>query len=452
MIRSAETPVVAAFPGSLDPLMFSNREYGFELLFVVPRGSPEERWATSFLGPRQLLAYDVELGSGRFSDLNTDRVLQNSNLDRLLPQRDVAGLIITHRGTPAIARWSSDTGIRVIAPRLGHQLELEDKIAFEAFLIRHGLPKPAGVVTQGDVEQLSLACRKSNLGERLVVQDPLSFGSAGTWFCRSSELARLVDDGTIDPTREYLFRSRLDGPTYGISVFLQRGLIALSALRRQCFWPSAVDDGPGVFAGISWTADEELGEELHVRVDDVFTELGRLLYALSYRGFAHFDFIVDTRGNVRVLECNPRLSSATPQLFRFHELLGGVDAAPGFVAEALTPRPYDDHPRCLGLPASGFRGGLLDMAARGTTPLARTFPWGLYRLDGSRGVFETPDVRGLDAEGDRFVLYGECQVGERYEAGSTLASIISNFPLFDTEARATPAALELMEQFDHERT
>src|SRR5690606_18549199 len=130
--------------------------------------------------------------------------------------------------------------------------------------------------------------------DRMVVQEPLSFGSMGTHFVSSSELDDFLLAHAADPGREFLARECIAGEVYGISVFISHQEVALSSLRQQCFWPDITSGSQQkLFAGIAWKSATDISTNLHENINRVFSKLGGLLFRQGFRGFANFDFIAD---------------------------------------------------------------------------------------------------------------------------------------------------------------
>ncbi|AUX47343.1 uncharacterized protein SOCE26_088620 [Sorangium cellulosum] len=446
---------IAMFPRGIDGL-FLPPARGVELLALVARGAPEEAWARRVLGDERVLPYDLSR-----SDLGvypaTEDLLMHSDIHEVMASSGTRGLFLSSSCTRGTRAWATRHGVRLIATEYTHQRRFEDKIWFDRFLVRHGLPRPAGgPVTFGSAERWPVQ-------GPAVVQEPSSLGGEGTYFVRGPEdLDALARRGALARGSRYLVRELVDGSPYGITVFVTPAVVALSTVRLQCYYPHEATGGAHghhhVFAGVQWIPTPDLPEELRRQLDAIFLKLGDLLHARRFFGFANVDFMVDTRGRVLLLECNPRMSAATPQLLARPELLSGVAAGALFLEAFLgerTPAPPGTPARSP-LPAASYRGATLDIVSAPRAPadgaraavVRRGFETGLYALE-ERGVRHLgPDVRQLP--GDReLALFSYARPGQPCPPETTLASAVSNLPLYGPRGELLAPARELLEYFDY---
>lgn len=435
---------VAVFPSSLDPLFISGLPDNLEFLYLVAGESAEEEWAGEFLLEEKIVSYALDRKHGKPADFSTGNILEYSNIDKLVETCNIDALLITHRGSDQIESWATRTGVKIISTPYSVQLQFENKIWFNDFLLLNNIPCPEGAVLHTD--------RKANFyRDRMVLQEPLSFGSMGTHFVSAGQLDDFLVAHNTGSGREFLAREFIDGEVYGISVFIDDSVIALSALRQQCFWPGTAPEArQKLFAGIAWIAAADISENLRKSIDSVFGRLGELLYRQGFRGFANFDFIAAQSESVQVIECNPRLSSATPQLFHFHELLSGVNPGPGFLLSLLNTERSEIEPEVFLFPDSKFKGGLIDIPAQGTGDVSTVFKPGLYNIKDGSIEFITPDIRRLSNANQQFVLYSDAVKGDKYQRDETIAAVLSNFPLFNADGSPGETAFRIVEHFRYE--
>lgn len=436
---------VAMFPRGIDGL-FLLPGGGVELLALVQRGSPEEDWAHRALGPGRLLPYTLHR-----SDLGpypaTEELLAHSDIPAVLAEGGAAALFLGASCTPTTFAWGRRHGVRLLMTDFRDQRRFEDKIWFDGFMRCHGIPRPAGgpVVLE----------RASDfpLEGPAVVQAPDSMGGEGTYFVRGrDDVGRLLGTGALASGQRYLVRERIEGRPYGITVFVAPGGVALSAVRLQCYHPTRAD-GRVVrdFAGVQWVPARELGEALRRRIDETFPRLGELLHGRGFFGFANIDFMVDGEDRIFVLECNPRMSAATPQLLRYPELVSGVPAGAVFLQGTLG-RSRRASPRALErawLPQTSYCGATLDVVHApeqidGPGLVRREFPNGLYRLGVDGLSFLGPDVRRLSGP-DEVALFSFARAGQRCRRGDTLASIVSNLALYGQSGELLAPARQILD-------
>lgn len=434
---------VAMLPRGVDGLFLPPVE-GVEVLALVPRDSPEETWARALYPPERVLAY-----AWRRADLGpypaTSDILEHSDVPALLQESGTEALFLSASCTPRTLAWAQHHGVRLLMTDYEHQRRFEDKIAFDAFLGRHGIPKPAGgPVTLG---RGALPVRGP-----AVVQAPDSMGGEGTFFVRgAADVDDLTRRGVLRAGERYLVRERIEGAPYGITIFVAPGLVALSALRLQCYYPDDGGVAPRLFAGVQWIPSSALTPLLRRRIDATFLGLGELLYRRRFFGFANVDFMIDRRARLFVIECNPRMSAATPQLLRFPELLSGVPAGAVFLRGFLGGRAYPRACERRPLPSTSYRGATLDVVHapedHGHAGVVTREHWsGLYSLGAGDPAYAGPDVRQLVASGGLAALsFG--RAGQTCRRGDTLATLVSSDALHDEHGALLASARQVLRHF-----
>lgn len=428
-LRARAASRVALFPRGLDGL-FLPALPGRELLLLVERGRPEQRWAEHFAGAR-LLPYALH-GEQPLQELTTGEALARSDIAATLRGAGAGALFLHGSRTADIDAWARGAGVRLVASKAGWARALEHKIRFDRLLAQHGIARPRGVSGR--------AARLDPLPflRGAVAQKPDSMGGEGTFFLApGAPLRSLIDAGVLRADEPCLVRELVHGRPLGITLLIGHGLVALSALRLQCYYPAGA--GPSrAFAGIQWLPRSALSRRLALRVERLFLALGRSLHAQGYRGFANIDFLCGADEQPRVIECNPRPSAATPALWVWPELISDLPAAELYF-DALLSRPRAaSRLRLLGLPRSEFAGATLDLQANTRDTAARSarrsVESGVYRISRAGPVYLDPDPRRFGPPGTLFA-YASVRRGERFAFDATLVNVCSSFPLYDARGR-----------------
>ena len=438
---------VGAFPDTIDPLICRDGFEDIELLYLVARGSVEEAWAKKFLPRDSMVVFEADGRGKPLALLSLDELVSQSNLGKVLSEQGIQSVIASCVRSPKTEAWARSHGVRMLGPGYRVQRQFSNKLWFDNFLAEHRLPRPPS--------------REFNYRRdgslpfpgRNVLQVAHSTGGLGTFFVDSdAELQDLVRRKVVRRDRTYLARRFIEGTTYGIALFVSQDIVSLSALRRQCFFESD-ESGQKIFAGIQWVPTRDLPLPVQRRIDEVFLRFGRILHAQHYFGFANIDFLVDPHGEPLIIECNPRLSSASTQLFRFPELTGGVPVGRLFVENFFKARRYAARPRLVGLPESTYRGSVLQIMPKlepSATHLRveRQLRDGLY-VAGERALrFKGPDILDLGRDPAELLVLAYAKRGERYETKSSLGQILANSPLFTATGRVTRSGERLMERFN----
>ena len=199
-------------------------------------------------------------------------------------------------------------GTRVAAMPRHRLLELHDKLRFNQLAAGLGLPVPLSACSDTDAAA-ELA------GAGATVLKPR--------YCCSGRGVEFLDRGADIPARPHaLIQQRLDGPALSSFSLASQGRVLGTVVYRSainsgsvavCF--ERVAEAPAV---TSWV-------ETFVR-------------RTGHDGFVAFDFILDTQGRARAIECNPRATSG----IHFFQ--------PESIAAALLAtgdKPLDAHPQGL---------------------------------------------------------------------------------------------------------
>ena len=328
--------------------------------YALVRGdTPEVEWAKSFLPADRVLEFHAPKLQAEVYPA-TESLLLSSDIARLLRRRKIGDLLLSSSCSAAMHDWSQQNKIRFLAADFQHQRRLENKIWFDRFLRRVGIRCPAGGT-------MIVGRKPPPIPRgRLVLQVHDSLGGEGTYFVDGADqLAAVAQEASLRPGQRCLVRQFIEGVTYGITIFVTPGAIALSAIRSQCYYPRGENESRQRFAGVQWIPSDQISQRLRKEIDRVLLRLGDELYRLRYFGVANVDFLVDGHEKVWIIECNPRMSAATPQLLADPQLCGGINCGELFLQGFCGPRRCTANPRRLGLPETTFAGATLDLLPGG---------------------------------------------------------------------------------------
>ncbi len=439
---SAGPRTVAYFARGIDGF-YLFEENSIRGIALVRDDTPEAAWAEQFLPADECLRYRVGTTNDPIYP-TTEEILRGGNLAELLAARGIRDLLLSSAMSPAIQQWSVDHGIRLWAADYEHQIRLENKLWFDQFLKRHAIPHPSGfVVTIGEPPR---PAEGWVLDRSIVVQRAESLGGEGTYFLPSLDALTGWAIAENIPTGECcLVRERIDGHAFGITLLVAPQFISLSAIRQQCYYPSD-RKATQTFAGIQWLPMNSIGPAVAGRIEDVFLRLGRQLHKMGFFGLANCDFLIGANQQVLVIECNPRMSAATPQLFLHPSLGGETSIAKMFLQGFERSGTFAEVPREAGLPTTDFAGATLDVVPSTAEPspaVLRDFPSGTYRLTSTRFEYIRPEVRWAKGV-DEFCLFSFATAGQSIAAGTTLATILANFRLYDAGGTLSTEGQQLL--------
>ncbi|PIR92885.1 hypothetical protein COT99_03765 [Candidatus Falkowbacteria bacterium CG10_big_fil_rev_8_21_14_0_10_43_10] len=402
---------MALWLNMIEPIFLDKQNLAGCYIFVVKKSVLADFAAKNYPAEKLIFLNGLETAAGpSFHDIvfKTDLVSQ-------LKQEGIKCLVIPHRSSEEIERWAKSNKIRLVVTPWKKQQQLEDKKYFDRLLKKFKIESPRTVSAKDRLDN----CKT------YVVQEKNSFGMFGTKFYQPDKSPKLDIDYKNTLVREFL-----PGPSAGISIFIDAdGNYFLSGLRRQCF--TYKNGFPETFLGIQWLPDNFFPESTNKKIGlEIKKLIDSLLYS-KFSGVANIDFLIH-EGNPYVLECNPRLSSATPQIFSLAELTSGKNAWQFFLNtfQKIPNRGIKDNK----LPRHNFSGSLLDIDVPAKTPIRKILPVGVYEAGGRKIKFVSEDMRFFTSGKNRFFLFHELSDTRVIDRDFTLATLISNLPLFNMKS------------------
>lgn len=419
----------------------------FDFVYLANRDSAFDRWAVNNIRGSEIINYRFP-DSYRFSDREdySTSILRHSDVAEILKKNNIQFLwaLLYNENVNSFSSWCSEHKIKIIGyPKI--QKKFENKIWFDGFLGRRFFPKPDSWV----------GCLPKNLilplRGKIVLQKAVSSGGEGTFFSKKrQELRVFLRDGKLNYREEYLFRRHINGLPLGVTLLISSQAVILSAVRRQCFVKQEKE--PCVFQGLQWVPSSHIAESVRKLIEIAFKKLGLILYQKKLFGFFNFDFIVDKNNKLYLIECNPRMSSASAQLFHFPCLTHNIDMANLFLKDFFTPNQSVNECKFYGLPEIDFNGSVLDInffprEKEGPLVIKKKYRNGVYIKEGNRLSFLSPLFKNFDLMSRKILIKVEAEVGDIYFNPGTFATVFSNYPLFDQEGNINHNGQDILNYF-----
>ncbi len=398
----------AVWLNMLEPIFFRKDERDGALIVVIDR-TPAADYARKHYRAEELLF----VSSTRSLQCPTfDELLTETDLVERLKDRSVKFLAVPYRTKKEYRAWSRANHITLITPSASSQGRLENKRVFQGLLTDNGVRTPNVLHARSSIRP----------GKTYVVQKSTGSGMQGTKFHNAEEMK------DVRFTRSTLVREYVEGIPIGTSIIIDRvGNAIYSAIRRQCF--EYAGGFPKTFLGIQWLPTNLFSTQV---IDSIHRELARvcsLLQKASFAGMANIDMIV-SEDQAYVLECNPRLSAATPQLFSRPGLASHQRPWTLYV-HACGRKPFGTNDCRAHIPDSTYEGATLDIDVPAFTDVSHIPPIGTYRITRNGITLVEPEQQD-PKDADTFFLFHELsQPHARIKEPFTLASIFSDIPLYD---------------------
>jgi hypothetical protein len=328
--------------------------------------------------------------------MNPEEILKFSDLEKKLKERKIDAIWIT-RSSKFLENWAKKNKIILISQDYRLREKFENKIYFQKFLERNCLSHLESKILNS--KNFSLPFKEN------IIQIPNSSGGEGTFLVRKKEEAKEIFKKSKPP---FLIREYKKGIPLGVSFLIEKKEIYFSAIDRQCLLKR--DKRFGLFLGIQWVPFNFFKREVFKKIEKELKDLALKLKKENLKGLINVDFILE-RNQIFFLECNPRPTTATPQIFSNLGLLGK---------------------KSFSLPKNYFSGSCMIISLIKPHKIKNLIPGGFY-------ILEKNKLRKISLK-NRFeflklknglLFYNEADKGEIFKKPADIGTILSNFALFD---------------------
>ncbi len=400
---------LAVWLSMMEPLFFREHDRA-GLFIIVLAGTPVATYAHTHFHESELIMVSSvrELPYPTF-----DQLLFETDLAEKLHERSITHLAVPYRTKKEYREWARKNKITLITPPARIQTRLENKRVFQRLLRKHAVHTPPTLSTPAHMLPT----------KTYVIQESTGSGMQGTVFLQA---------GSVPPaslTKSVLVREYVPGTPIGVSIIIDHaGHAVFSAIRRQCFLYE--NDFPNIFLGIQWLPTNYFSDEALRSLQGELLKTSALLHATKFAGMANIDFIVSNE-RAYVLECNPRLSAATPQLFSTNGLTPHKEPWRLYTRACVRDTLGTTQKEEAHIPSSHYEGATLDIDVPAYTDVSKIPMVGTYQLT-ARGISHIADEQHIPSGLDTFFLFHDLSVPHaRIEEEFTLATIFSDSPLYD---------------------
>ncbi|MFH1375288.1 MAG: ATP-grasp domain-containing protein [Patescibacteria group bacterium] len=433
---------VGVLPKGLDDLIqalvFSQKQ----VFYFTEEGSPEAQWISEFLSRKQILYYHFSTRRKNFDKHSLENILKYSDLTQLLKKRRIKYLVFSNALSNFLEKWSKANKLKIIASPYHFQKSFENKIYFDAFLERNGIPKPKSCT-------YNHSKNSKIFSDKMVLQKAGSWGAEGTFFLKNkNDLKKLLTKNKIRRNENCLLREHISGKSYGITVFISPKIIAISSLREQHFYECDQSCEQN-FAGIQWVAGKNISAQLMLNINQVFARLGELFHQEKFLGYANFDFIIDRQNKIYLIECNPRFAASSLQLLRFPRLISDIQTEKLFINDFIEKSDFAKPKVYLADSQNDFEGANLQIKVAPKTKIVKDYRNGLYEYKNGRAIYKDPDIRKFSQQGKELIFHSNTSLGRFYPETLDAANVITNFPLFGKGGQLNKLGRKIIETFSY---
>jgi len=346
--------------------------------------------------------------------------MKKTNLAEQLHRHGITHLLLDGRNTKQKQAWAAKHGLTLLSNDARWQQRLEDKGEFHNLLTSHDFLLPMGRLVRSFDEARQLPFKS------MVLQVPDSNGGLGT--CLLNDVSE-IEDVVQERQMSFPLLARQwipDGLPIGVTLIVGTTGAVVSALRLQVnAW-----DGRGrhTFFGIQWLPSSIFRAKLLDHLSGELVRLADVLRSEGFRGIANFDLILKD-DKWYFIECNPRLSAATPTLCLLTELLHGLSFIDVF-ADAIEGRALPVHANRI--PDTQYEGSTIipDFIAltQEGKAIENVLPVGCCVQRDGTFVLRSFDVRDV-LHPDTFFIYHDLRRGDRITLDGFLGFYLLHHPV-----------------------
>lgn len=353
--------------------------------------------------------------------------LQETNLPELIREHHIEALVPDTYSNTFLEDWAKMNQVHIVCTPFEMQSKYENKIFFERFLQKHGLPVPKAWILESIYDSYHV--------DRfpVVLQTPGSMGSAGTFVIENwDELNRFT---SIDKKVNFPLLCRefvKDAIPIGVSILVGPKNLAFSAIRMQAYFTQP--NGKSTYYGIQWMKTSSLHPKAVEKLNKSLLTAGKAMQKDGFRGIAAFDLMVRDE-DIFFIECNPRTGGSSPQIAYRTELLHGLNLTEEYIS-IMTGGELSEHKPFI--PDSRYEGFTLDVGFFADIKPAglplNSMKTGVYTHASGQLQYLSAKMEDLDRESSVFVHYVR-PAGTALSPGNFMGFVFTHFPLLEIKGK-----------------
>jgi biotin carboxylase len=420
-------------------IIFLAGKYKESFVCFAAKNSSEDRWAKKSL-KNKIVNYETNRGLIMEAS-EYDEIFSQSDIIKVIKKSGVKKLWLTTNldNLKFFSAVERKYKFKIINAQLELQKKIENKIWFDSFLKKNNLPKPESQVLKNWHDQIEIK-------GKLIIQKEFSAGSDGTFLIKNAEeLKKFFKKIDREMSGHYLIRKYISGEPLGITALVSAQKIFLSLPRIQCY-DNKQSFGHNSFLGLQWLPTKKINAEARNNIDLAITDAGKKLAEIGFKGLANFDFMLSTDNKVFLIECNPRLSAATPQIFKIPAMLGIKNSEEIFKIYLDSSKEKSKTVICQKIPSYNFSGSFLSLKSPAEAKIKNAPESGAYRIKNGRIKFLTADITRSHGA-DEFIFMSFAEKGQGFKANDDYGKIYSDFPLFDDQGKINKVGKKIINYF-----
>lgn len=412
-----KTIKIAASINNIDPIFLD--EYNKKDLYVVAFENSDLYKFTLKNFQKNKVIGIKNLKNKDLVNLDFLETTEMTDLGKKLEEHKIDYFVLPHKNLKKIEEWSKKNKIKMTAPSSILQENLEDKLFFDEILKKYKLSSPK-----------TFSVKNLPKDKSYVLQKAKSIATLGTTFHKNPKtLLSKLATMSKDEQKNYLIREYLNGVSVGISIFLDKdGNYFFSGMRRQCFNYKGIF--PHVFLGVQWLRKDFFPKHAIKRIYLLMEKLAKVLLKQGFIGVANVDVVI-YKNIPYIIECNPRMSSATQHVFSVPNMCNIKNPWEFFLntfcGKKNTKIKADKTPNTY------FEGCLLDVDAMEKTKVTYVPRIGTYSLENNKVKFISNDIKDFTDAKKRFFVFHDLADKKMEYENCTICTLVSNYPLFNVK-------------------
>lgn len=257
----------------------------------------------------------------KVKDIDNDiTMVKHRELTKKLNEKKIEGYFPYGRSSYGLEKWGRDNNIKILASPWSLQKKIENKIFFDKLLKKRGVSSPKSWIIESEKE-IELIDKFP-----VILQGPSSWACEETFLIKSkSEIKRMISGKNLK--YPILCREYIKGIPMGITVILDGENMIFSSIRAQAVGFN--EEGTLKYYGLQWVKTKDINKKAIKKIEEEVTRISMGLMEIGLKGIASIDFMLKD-DDVFILECNPRMSMASPQISQNTELLHNYEIVEEF--------------------------------------------------------------------------------------------------------------------------
>ena len=290
----------------------------------------EGRIRGDILGENSLGMRRIYNQAGQDENSKTISILKENKIIKLLQSYKAKPVLLIYRMSKGLVEIFAEHDWTIVGSDYNVRKKYDNKIDINQLLQETSLPVPPYMISsQDNIDYTKIV---KSLGDKIVIQFPISYSGSGTFIIRSKEdfhttisserFKKQKKKNTLGKIRITKYVNRKLSPVMGVCC-TKEGIVYTDLYHQIIDAPEVVskEKGTGIYCGNEWTS-AKFSESIKKQAYNAAEKIGSYLQNKeSYKGYFGLDFILDNETETLYpIEVNVRLIGSFPVFSMLQEV------------------------------------------------------------------------------------------------------------------------------------